>query len=98
MLIKVSKNNIHIEDSYKVNRKDDMQIVLTDIRADYSLEESDVLKRTDKSLIKEWYVHNVLYNLNLFREHTKDVDLNYPQSKIIEIAYSVAYFIVSIFN
>ena len=31
MLIKVSKNNIHIEDSYKVNRKDDMQIVLTDI-------------------------------------------------------------------
>lgn len=98
MLIKVSKNNIHIEDSYKVNKKEDMQIVLTDIRADYSLEESDVLKRTDSSLIKEWHVHNVIYNLHLFRTHTKDVDLNYPQSKIIEIAYSVAYFIVSIFN
>ena len=98
MLIKVSKSNIHIEDSYKVNRKDDMQIVLTDIRANHSLGESDVLKRTDKSLIKEWCVHDVLYNLHLFREHTKDVDLNYPQSKIIEIAYSIAYFIVSIFN
>ena len=98
MLIKVSKSNIHIEDSYKVNRKDDMQIVLNDIRATHSLEESDVLKRTDSSLIKEWRVHNVLYNLHLFREHTKDVDLDYPQSKIIEIAYSVAYFIVSIFN
>ena len=98
MLIKVSKNNIHIEDSYKVNRKDDMQIVLNDIRENHSLEESDVLKRTDSSLIKEWRVHNVLYNLHLFREHTKDVDLDYPQSKIIEIAYSVAYFIVSIFN
>ena len=98
MLIKVSKSNIHIEDSYKVNRKDDMQIVLNDIRANHSLEESDVLKRTDSSLIKEWRVHNVLYNLHLFREHTKDVDLDYPQSKIIEIAYSVAYFIVSIFN
>ena len=97
MLIKVSKNNIHIEDSYKVNRKDDMQIVLTDIRANHSLEESDVLKRTDSSLIKEWRVHNVLYNLHLFREHTKDVDLNYPQSKMIKIAYSIAYFIVSIF-
>ena len=97
MLIKVSKSNIHIEDSYKVNRKDDMQIVLNDIRANHSLEESDVLKRTDSSLIKEWRVHNVLYNLHLFREHTKDVDLDYPQSKIIEIAYSVAYFIVSIF-
>ena len=98
MLINVSKNNIHIEDSYKVNTKEDMQIVLTDIRANHSLEESDVLKRTDKSLIKEWHIHNVLYNLHIFRKHTKDVDLNYPQSKIIEIAYSVAYFIVSIFN
>ena len=46
MLIKVSKNNIHIEDSYKVNTRKDMQIVLTDIRANHSLEESDVLKRT----------------------------------------------------
>ena len=75
-----------------------MQLVLNSIRANHSLEESDVLKRTDSSLIKEWRVHNVLYNLHLFRTHTKDVDLNYPQSKIIEIAYSVAYFIVSIFN
>ena len=98
MLIKVSKNNIHIENSCEVNTKEDMQIVLTDIRASHSLEESDVLKRTDSSLIKEWRVHNVLYNLHLFRTHTKDVDLNYPQSKIIEIAYSIAYFIVSIFN
>ena len=98
MLIKVFKNNIHIENSCEVNTREDMQMVLNDIRANHSLEESDVLKRTDKSLIKEWHVHNVLYNLHLFRTHTKDVDLNYPQSKIIEIAYSVAYFIVSIFN
>lgn len=97
MLIKVSKNNIHIEDSCEVNTREDMQMVLNDIRANYSLEESDVLKRTDSSLIKEWRVHNVLYNLHLFRTHTKDVDLNYPQSKTIEIAYSIAYFIVSIF-
>ena len=98
MLIKVSKNNIHNENSCEVNTREDMQMVLTDIRANHSLEESDVLKRTDSSLIKEWYVHNVLYNLHLFRTHTKDVDLNYPQSKTIEIAYSIAYFIVSIFN
>ena len=98
MLIKVSKNNIHIENSCEVNTREDMQMILNDIRAKHSLEESDVLKRTDKSLIKEWRVHNVLYNLHLFRTHTKDVDLNYPQSKTIEIAYSIAYFIVSIFN
>lgn len=98
MLINVSKNNIHIENSCEVNTREDMQMVLNDIRANHSLEESDVLKRTDSSLIKEWRVHNVLYNLHLFRTHTKDVDLNYPQSKTIEIAYSIAYFIVSIFN
>lgn len=97
MLINVSKNNIHIENSCEVNTREDMQMVLNDIRANHSLEESDVLKRTDSSLIKEWRVHNVLYNLHLFRTHTKDVDLNYPQSKTIEIAYSIAYFIVSIF-
>ena len=66
-----------------------MQLVLNDIRTNNSLEESDVLKRTDKSLIKEWCAHNVLYNLHLFRKHTKDVDLNYPQSKIMEIVYSI---------
>ena len=89
MLIKVSKNNIHIENSCEVNTREDMKMVLNDIRADYSLEESDVLKRTDSSLIKEWYVHNVFYNLHIFRKHTKDVDLNYPQHKIVEIAYSI---------
>lgn len=89
MIIKVYKDNIHIEDSYKANTRKDMQIILNDIRANHSLEESDVLKRTDESLITEWHVHNVLYNLHLFRKHTKDVDLNYPQSKIMEIAYSI---------
>ena len=93
MVVNVSKNNIHIEDSYKVNTREDMQMILTDIRAKHSLEESDVLKRTDKSLIKEWRAHNLFYNLHLFRSHTKDVDLNYPQSKITEIVHSI----VSIF-
>ena len=93
MVVNASKNNIHIEDSYKVNTREDMQMILNDIRAKHSLEESDVLKRTDKSLIKEWRAHNLFYNLHLFRSHTKDVDLNYPQSKITEIVYSI----VSIF-
>ena len=89
MVVNASKNNIHIEDSYKVNTREDMQMILNDIRAKHSLEESDVLKRTDDSLINEWFAHNVLYNLHLFRKHTKDVDLNYPQSKLMEIVYSI---------
>ena len=94
MPIEVSKNNIHIEDSYLINKRSDMQLVLDNIRANYSIEYCEVLKRTDKSLIREWFSHNILYNLHLFRDHTKDVDLNYQQSKIVEIMY----FIISIFN
>lgn len=89
MLIKVSKDNIHIENSYKTKTRNDMQLVLNDIRAHHSLGYCNVLKRTDKSLINEWCTHNAFYNLHLFRKHTKDVDLNYPQRKIIEIAYSI---------
>ena len=89
MLIKVSKNNIHIENSYETKTRNDMQLVLNSIRAHHSLEYCDVLLRTDKSLINEWCAHNAFYNLHLFRKHTKDVDLNYPQYKIVEIAYSI---------
>ena len=62
MLINVSKNNIHIEDSYEVNTRKDMQIVLTDIRENHSLEESDVLKRTDSSLIVRKIIKSIKNN------------------------------------
>lgn len=88
-IIKVSKNNIHIENSYETKTRNDMQLVLNDIRAHHSLGYCNVLLRTDKSLINEWCAHNALYNLHIFRKHTKDVNLNYPQSKIVEIAYSI---------
>ena len=93
MLFKISKNNIHIENSFTVKSRKEMQLVLDDIRKHNSLEYCEVLKRTDKSLIKEWCAHNLLYRLHILRNHTKDVDLNYPQSKTIELLYSI----VSIF-
>lgn len=30
--------------------------------------------RSIKNYIAEWYIHNLLYRLHLFRKHTKDVD------------------------
>lgn len=36
-------------------------------------------QRTTESLEAEWGVHNVLYRLGIFRNRTKDVDLNFPQ-------------------
>lgn len=30
--------------------------------------------RSIKNYIAEWYIHNLLYRLHLFRKHTRDVD------------------------
>ena len=74
----VSKNNIHIVDSYLIS-KNEFDNELKKIE-DLYVGKTDVFKyRTYKSLKKEWAVHNLCYNLHLFRLHTKDVDLNYPQ-------------------
>ena len=37
MTTNVSKNNIHIEDSYLISKRNDMQSVLDNIRANYSI-------------------------------------------------------------
>lgn len=64
-----------ILDSYKI---DDANIrnQIIDIILDYTEKYPTEIKwqRTKDSLLNEWYVHNVLYDLNLYRDHTEDVD------------------------
>lgn len=74
----VSKNSIHIEDSYLIS-KNEFVNELKKIEDSYTGEIDVFTYRTYESLEKEWAVHNLCYNLHLFRSHTKDVDLNYPQ-------------------
>ena len=84
----ISKKNIHITDSYLIS-KNEFDSELKKIE-DLSIEETDVFKyRTYKSLKKEWAVHNLCYNLHLFRLHTKDVDLNYPQISYELFLYNI---------
>lgn len=45
--------------------------------------------RSNKSLIREWITHNNLYKLNLYRDRTASVDLNYPQKWYMKIAYFI---------
>lgn len=64
---------IHIGDSYKIKKKD-FGAHLEEFK------ETDVYKnRSLCSLKLEWASHNFLYNLGLWRSHTKDVDLEWPQ-------------------
>lgn len=91
----ISNNNIHINDSYKIKSKESMLNVLNDI---YNKYYSDVFKRSMDSLLNEWGAHNLFYNLHLFRSHTKDVDLNYPQKKWLSICYNIVGFVYFLFN
>ncbi len=72
----ITKHCIKIPDSFKVRKRHAMKAVLQEGRA--KNEESLVWLRTDRHLIREWRGHNLLYDLHIARQHTKDVDLNWP--------------------
>jgi hypothetical protein len=79
---KVSKNNIHIVDSYKINKSKDILAICKVLKAKYPQ-----FKRNYTSWHREWCAHNFLYNLNIKTNRTKDVDLNENESMIRLIGY-----------
>ena len=91
----ITPNNLHIEDSYKVSSKEEMEAWLKLFHKECP--DTNVWKRSYGSLEREWITHNVFYYLHLFRSHTKDVDLNYPQSCFEKIAYTIIGGIAGIF-
>ena len=69
--INYDEKNIRIVNSFKINKIEDMILILRifQIRTGYKS------KRSLRSWIKEWKAHNRLYKLGLFKSHTKDCDL-----------------------
>ena len=49
-------------------------------------------KRSVESWIREWKAHNRLYRLGLFKEHTKDCDLEENEKWYRRLAYWVIGF------
>ena len=82
----ISQYNLHVEDSYLV-KKEKIEPFLNSARAIHP--SSEVWKRSFGSMKREWATHNLLYNLHLFRSHTKDVDINYPQKWYATFVYDV---------
>ena len=80
-------SNINIQNSYRVKTIHDMKKVLYAIR-DKNLSRI-VYIRSNFSMINEWRVHNLLYDLHYKRERTADVDLDYPQKWYIKLAYTL---------
>lgn len=75
MIYDITDNNLHIYNSYRVVSSNMYKILLKIRRYN---PESDVWLRSLYSLKNEWIVHNTLYKMNICRDRTKDVDLNYP--------------------
>lgn len=69
-----TKDNTHIEDSYEVVNKQIMKEYLKWVIEERELRNYPIT-RSIESYQREWVGHNRLYNLHLFRSHTKDVDL-----------------------
>lgn len=84
---KISDDNLHIIDSYKVPKKN----FVRELSSAKNLHPSSgVWNRSFNSLKKEWGVHNALYAIGIFRSRTKDADLNYPQKWYVKLAYALA--------
>ena len=82
----VSDNNLQLIDSYKVSKKR-FDGELNRIEAIHPV--SDVWKRSRCSMKLEWATHNGLYALGIKRDHTKDVDINYPQKWYAKVGYTI---------
>ena len=83
----VSPNNVHIGDSYRVN-KQAFESRLKAMRERYP--DSLVWKhRSLKSLEREWAVHNALHAMGIFKSRTANIDLNWPQGWIFRLGYGV---------
>lgn len=80
--------NVHISGSSMMSRTEFL-IAL------YGHEETQewvevVQHRCDRSLLREWAAHKLLYQLHAWRTHTKSVDLNYPQKWWERLFYFIA--------
>lgn len=88
----LSENNLKIYDSYLYRKKSTMNEILDEIQKAHL--ESDIWKQRSRfGMICEWRVHNWFFNNFWYVQHTKDVDLEFPQ----KFYYKIAYFVASLF-
>ena len=83
--------NTHIVDSCTVKSKEDIRAYLQELR-DAVGPEMAVSQRDLESQVHEWRSHNFFYFLHVFRNRTKDVDLELKQTWIRELFCRVVSF------
>ena len=83
----LSKNNIHIVDSYKIKKRAYMNDIVVLIRAE-AIKKGFKYKRSNSSWVTEWRAHNYMYEHGIEKARTGSVDLNEDESKLKLIGYS----------
>lgn len=86
--INIAENDIQIVDSYKVTSRNEMKTIISELKARYS-DHPVFIKVSEKILVSEWCVHNLLYNLNILRSRTQSVDFNSDKTKLEIFLYRI---------
>lgn len=76
-----------VKDSYKIT---DLNDIFNSVVYYYNsglLDEN----RSIQSYVEEWFAHNWLYNLGLFKSHTRDTDLDGDESLFRRICYKIIF-------
>lgn len=85
--ILVQDNCITVVDSYTTADRVLIRSILEYVKAQAP---NNVTKnRSMFSLCNEWIAHSLLYKLGIARSHTCNVDLEYPQSVLHTIAWTI---------
>jgi hypothetical protein len=84
----LTKDNVHIVDSYKVYKKADMNAIVKLIRAE-ATKLGFKYKRSNSSWVTEWRAHNYMYDRGVERARTASVDLNEDESTLRLVGYSL---------
>lgn len=93
----VTNNCIHIENSWRISKKNIMKYVLLYIMEKFSNKQEYagwyINTGNINTMVNEWRGHNLLYKLGLFKSHTRDVDItnNNKAQNIIWLILSFIY-------
>lgn len=77
----LKKNNVQIVDSYKIQRRADMNAIVKIIRAE-AAKLGFKYKRSNASWVTEWRAHNYMYDKRIDRARSACVDLNDNESRV----------------
>lgn len=80
-----SNTNVHINDSYIISRRD-IPSWVERIKS-FGEQNGYTYSRSNKSWIREWKAHNLLFKWGIEPTRTRDVDLNEDETAIRKVGY-----------